>query len=126
VLLAPGGVHAVVRREGARAVVRLSGDPPEHGCRPSFDPLLRSLALSHGPGVLAVVLTGMGRDGTAGCERVRTAGGAVLAQDRATSVVWGMPGLVAESGLADAVLPLDRIAPEIARRAAAGDARRAA
>jgi two-component system chemotaxis response regulator CheB len=76
--------------------------------------------------VLAVVLTGMGRDGVAGCERVRAAGGAVLAQDRATSVVWGMPGLVAESGLADAVLPLDRMAPEIARRAAAGDARRVA
>lgn len=126
VLLAPGGVHALVRREGARAVVRLTGEPPEHGCRPALDPLLRSLAGTHGAGVLAVVLTGMGRDGLAGCERVRDAGGAVLAQDRATSVVWGMPGLVAEAGLADGVLPLDRIAPEIARRTAAGETRRAA
>jgi two-component system chemotaxis response regulator CheB len=115
----------VVRRDGARAVVRLTDDEPEHGCRPSCDPLLRSLADSHGPAVLSVVLTGMGRDGLEGCTRVRAAGGGVIVQDRDSSVVWGMPGLIAEAGLAEAILPLDRLAEEIQRRTGPG-VRRAA
>jgi len=126
VLLAPGGRHTVVRRDGARAVVRLTDDPPEHGCRPSLDPLLRSIADTHGAAVLAVVLTGMGRDGLDGCEHVRSVGGGVIVQDRDSSVVWGMPGLIAEAGLAEAVLPLDRLAEEIVRRSEPGRARRAA
>lgn len=126
VLLAPGGRHTVVRRDGARAVVRLTDDPPEHGCRPSLDPLLRSLAESHGAAVLAVVLTGMGSDGLDGCGQVRAAGGGVLVQDRVSSVVWGMPGLVAEAGLAEAELPLDRLAEEIQRRCGTARGRKAA
>ena len=126
VLLAPGGRHTVVRRDGARAVVHLTDGEPEHGCRPSLDPLLRSLAGTHGPAVLAVVLTGMGSDGLDGCEHVRAAGGGVLVQDRDSSVVWGMPGLVAEAGLAEAELPLDRLAEVIQRRCGAMRAPRAA
>jgi two-component system chemotaxis response regulator CheB len=125
VLLAPGGHHTVVRRDGSRAVVRLTDDAPEHGCRPSFDPLLRSLADSYGAAVLSVVLTGMGSDGLEGCARVRAEGGGVIVQDRESSVVWGMPGLVAEAGLADAILPLEGLAEEIHRRTVPG-ARRAA
>ncbi len=78
--------------------------------------LLRSAAEVYGPGVLAVVLTGMGQDGLRGCEQVRAAGGQVLVQDAASSVVWGMPGAVARAGCADAVLPLDELGPEIVRR----------
>ena len=126
VLLAPGGRHTVVRRDGARAVVHLTDDEPEHGCRPSFDPLLRSLADTHGAAVLAVVLTGMGSDGLDGCEHVRAAGGGVLVQDRDSSVVWGMPGLVAEAGLAEAELPLERLAEVIQRRCGAVRGRKAA
>jgi len=74
----------------------------------------------YGPGVLAVVLTGMGQDGRRGCESVRAAGGQVLAQDEASSVVWGMPRAVALAGLTDRVLPLDQLGPEIVRSAAAG------
>jgi len=126
VLVAPGGRQCVVDRESGAARVRLTGDPPEHGCRPALDPLLRSVAVSHGAGALAVVLTGMGSDGHDGCRSVHAAGGAVIVQDRATSVVWGMPGLVAEHGLADAVLPPDELAVEITRRTAPGAERRAA
>jgi two-component system chemotaxis response regulator CheB len=126
VLVAPGGRQCVVRRENGTARVRLTDDAPEHGCRPALDPLLRSVAASHGASALAVVLTGMGSDGRDGCASVRAAGGAVLVQDRATSVVWGMPGLVAEAGLADAELPPAALAVEIARRTAVSAARRAA
>ena len=85
-----------------------------------MDVLFASLAECFGPGVLAVVLTGMGQDGLRGCEQVRAAGGQVLVQDEASSVVWSMPGSVAEAGLADAVLPLEQIGPEIVRRAQKG------
>jgi two-component system chemotaxis response regulator CheB len=82
--------------------------------------LFRSAARTFGAGVLAVVLTGMGQDGLRGCEAVKAAGGQVVAQDEATSVVWGMPGFVARAGLANRVLPLSQIAPEIVRRVSAG------
>jgi len=84
------------------------------------DVLFRSAAVAYGPGVLAVVLTGMGQDGRRGCESVRAAGGQVLAQDEASSVVWGMPRAVALAGLTDRVLPLDQLGPEIVSSAAAG------
>jgi two-component system chemotaxis response regulator CheB len=115
--LAPGGYHLVVRRHGADVVTDLTQDPPENSCRPSVDVLFRSAAALFGPGTLAVVLTGMGEDGTRGAQAIRDAGGQVLAQDEATSVVWGMPGQVVRAGLADRVLPLDLIAPELIRRA---------
>jgi two-component system chemotaxis response regulator CheB len=94
----------------------LNQDPPENSCRPAVDVLFRSVARAYGPNCLAVVLTGMGQDGLRGCEAIREAGGQILAQDEATSVVWGMPGYVARAGLADRVLPLSMIAPEIVRR----------
>jgi two-component system chemotaxis response regulator CheB len=100
-----------VRSDGN--VIRLRSGPPEHSCRPAVDPMLREASEIYGPRLLAVVLTGMGYDGKLGCEKVSAAGGVVLAQDEETSVVWGMPGAVAMSGAAHAVLPIDRIAGEI-------------
>ena len=125
-LIAPGGRHLEVEAGGAgQARSRLSDAPMENSCRPSADVLFRTAARAFGGGVLAVVLTGMGADGRLGAEHVREAGGAVLAQDRATSVVWGMPGAVVEAGLADDVLPLPDIAAHIGERVGAGRARRA-
>lgn len=120
VWIAPGNWHMTVAREGSAAVLRLTGEPPENSCRPAADPLFRSVADAYGAGALAVVLTGMGQDGLRGAERVKQRGGAVLVQDEASSVVWGMPGAVAKAGLADRVLPVRDIAAEIARRVASG------
>jgi two-component system chemotaxis response regulator CheB len=115
--LAPGDFHMEVARDAQDAVrLRLHQGPPENSCRPSVDVLFRSVAETYGAATLAVVLTGMGQDGLRGCERIREIGGQVLTQDEASSVVWGMPGLVARAGLADQVLPLDELAPEIIRR----------
>ena len=94
----------------------LSQGPPENFCRPAVDPLFRSAVAAYDGAVLAVVLTGMGADGRAGASAVRDAGGTVVVQDQATSVVWGMPGAVASAGLADEILPLDRIAETIESR----------
>jgi two-component system chemotaxis response regulator CheB len=118
--IAPGDHHMIVARDGAETRVLLHQDPPENSCRPAADVLFRSVARAFGPAALAVVLTGMGQDGLRGCEAVREAGGQVIAQDEATSVVWGMPGFVARAGLADRVLPLAMIAPEVVRRVRAG------
>lgn len=100
---------------GASVSLRLTQGPLENHCRPAVDVLFRTVAKVYGAGVLAVVLTGMGSDGLNGCRIIRQQGGAVLAQDAATSAVWGMPGAVAGAGLAHRVLPLDAIAPEILR-----------
>lgn len=116
VLVPPGDRHLEVRRRCGRAVLAVHDGPREHSCRPAVDPLLRSAAATFGDGVLAVVLTGMGSDGLAGARAVRDAGGTVLVQDEATSVVWGMPGRIAREGAADAVLPLDALAADVARR----------
>jgi two-component system, chemotaxis family, protein-glutamate methylesterase/glutaminase len=97
------------------ATLHLNQGPLENHCRPAVDALFRSTAAVYGSGVLAVVLTGMGSDGLAGCRIIRSQGGSVLAQDQATSAVWGMPGAVANAGLAHRVLPLNAIAPEILR-----------
>jgi two-component system chemotaxis response regulator CheB len=102
-------------RPGAPVKIHLTQDPPENHCRPAVDTLFRSTARVYGSGVLAVVLTGMGYDGLAGSRIIREQGGSVLAQDQATSTVWGMPGAVAQAGLAYKVLPLAAIAPEILR-----------
>lgn len=119
-LIAPGGHHLLVARHETRPVARLGEGPPENSCRPAADVLFRSAAEVYGAGVLAVVLTGMGRDGAAGCGVVRARGGVVLAQDRESSTVWGMPGAVVASGLADQVLPLGEVAAEIAVRVSRG------
>lgn len=123
VYVAPGGRHLVVERSGPVVLTRLDDGPPESSCRPAVDPLFRSVAQVYGPHGLAVVLTGMGQDGLRGAEAVAAAGGRVLAQDERSSVVWGMPGFVARSGLADAVLPLDQVAAELSRRSAVGRVR---
>ena len=114
VMIAPGGQHLTVRRQGATVVAHLTEDPPENFCRPAVDVLFRSVSSVYADRVLAVVLTGMGRDGAAGAKVIRAVGGEVIAQDEATSVVWGMPGAVAMSGQADRVLALDRIGPDLA------------
>jgi two-component system chemotaxis response regulator CheB len=95
--------------------LHLHQGPLENYCRPAVDALFRSAAAVYGPGVLALVLTGMGSDGLIGCRAIRDHGGSVLAQDQATSTVWGMPGAVATTGLAHNVLPLHAIVPEILR-----------
>jgi two-component system chemotaxis response regulator CheB len=117
--LAPGNHHMVVERGDGGHRIRITQDAPENSCRPAVDPLFRTAADVYGSGVLALVLTGMGSDGALGAGAVRAAGGVVLAQDESTSVVWGMPGSVVGAGLADAILPLPRIADEIVRRTAA-------
>jgi two-component system chemotaxis response regulator CheB len=116
VYVAPGDYHMLVRREGPAVRIQTHQGPPENSCRPAVDVLFRSVAEVYGPGVLGVVLTGMGQDGFRGCESIREVGGQVIVQDETTSVVWGMPGFVARAGLADEILPLDRLAPEILRR----------
>jgi two-component system chemotaxis response regulator CheB len=99
--------------------LRLNQNPPENFCRPSVDVLFRSAAQTCGGRVLGVILTGMGSDGLSGSRAIRVAGGAILAQDAATSVVWGMPGAVANAGLANRIFPLDAISGEILRLASA-------
>jgi two-component system chemotaxis response regulator CheB len=116
VVLAPPGFH--LRVQCGR--LRLTGEPPRHSCRPSVDVLFESLAEEHGPRVAACLLTGMGRDGAAGLLAVRRAGGLTVAQDEATSVVYGMPREAALLGAAQAVLPLDAIAALIADLTANG------
>ncbi len=114
--VAPGDHHLVVVRDGLRVITKVQQEPHENACRPAVDPLFRSMASVYKANGLAVVLTGMGQDGLRGCEAIRAAGGQILAQDEATSVVWGMPGFVARAGLADKVLPLPLMAGEIIRR----------
>jgi len=103
----------LVTPRGGQPTIQLVKDPPENFCRPSVDPMLRSIVKHYGRRVLAVILTGMGHDGLRGCEGVVQTGGMVLGQDEATSVVWGMPGAVATAGLCSAVLPLKEIGPYI-------------
>lgn len=117
--VAPGGWHMTVGKDGAVPVVRLNQEPPENYCRPAVDPMLRSAASVYGAGVLAVILTGMGHDGAKGCEAVAQAGGRFIAQDEATSVVWGMPGAAAATGLAENILPLSEIGPWLRRETGA-------
>jgi two-component system, chemotaxis family, protein-glutamate methylesterase/glutaminase len=118
--IAPGDFHMTVQREGAAVRVQLNQNTPENSCRPAADVLFRSMAKVYGPGVLAVVMTGMGQDGLRGCEAIREAGGQVIVQDEASSVVWGMPGYVAKAGLADRIVPLSGLAAEIVRRVRVG------
>jgi two-component system, chemotaxis family, protein-glutamate methylesterase/glutaminase len=120
IIVAPGDHHLSVRRYGADVRVRLTQDPPENYCRPSVDVLFRSAAAVYGGGVLGCVLTGMGRDGTKGAERIRAAGGRVVVQDAASSVVWGMPGAVVAAGHANDIVPLDRLADTLRVGAAGG------
>jgi two-component system chemotaxis response regulator CheB len=110
-LIAPGDFHMTIVRKGAIPSVALDQNPPENFCRPAVDPLFRSAAAAYGGRTLGLVLTGMGSDGKHGGQAIVDAGGVVLAQDEASSVVWGMPGAVANAGLAAAVKPLKELAP---------------
>jgi len=118
--IAPGNYHMVVERSGVGYVLALNQGLTENSCRPAVDVLFRSVGDCFGASVLAVVMTGMGQDGLRGCELIRERGGQVLVQDEKTSVVWGMPGYVADAGLADQVLPLDQLAGAIVQRARQG------
>jgi len=118
IYVAPGGHHMLVARKGPHKIIRITDDPPENFCRPSVDPMLRSMAEVYGPNVLVLILTGMGSDGQAGCKKIVERGGTVIAQDEETSVVWGMPGAVAVTGLCSAVLPINEIPGRVSRLAA--------
>ena len=113
--IAPGDFHMIVSSEGGVACLRTHQGPKENYCRPSVDVLFRSVAQVYGGRTLAVVLTGMGQDGLKGCELLGGLGARIVVQDEASSVVWGMPGFVARTGLADKIVPLDQIGPEIVR-----------
>lgn len=114
--VAPGGHHMEVERNLNVLRLKIHEEAPENSCRPAVDVLFRSAARSVGARCLGVILTGMGADGVRGCEDLRDVGAQVLAQDEATSVVWGMPGAVARAGLAQRVLPLEELPVEINRR----------
>lgn len=116
VWLAPGDYHMLVTSRGGRVTLHLDQGPPVNFCRPAVDPLLQSVADCYGGDVLAVILTGMGRDGLQGCRQLHGLGASVYAQDEASSVVWGMPGAVTQAGLAQRVLPLPEVGPAIVAR----------
>jgi two-component system, chemotaxis family, protein-glutamate methylesterase/glutaminase len=114
IYLAPGDYHFEIARSGTSHIARLSQTPPQNFCRPSVDPLFHSVAQFFGAESCAVMLTGMGSDGCGGAKAIAAAGAPVIAQDEATSVVWGMPGAVAHAGICSAILPLPRIAGHLA------------
>jgi two-component system chemotaxis response regulator CheB len=115
VYVAPGGKHMQVSRRNGAATIAINDDAPVNFCKPAVDPLFTSAAQVWGNKVLGLVLTGMGSDGLRGGQTIVEAGGAILAQDEATSVIWGMPGQVAHAGLCSAVLPLNDIGPKLTR-----------
>ena len=118
VLIAPGDFHLEIQRQGVAIRTMLQQGPPENSCRPAVDVMFRSAAKIYGPALQAVVLTGMGQDGKRGAESIVQAGGSVIAQDEASSVVWGMPRAVTEAGLANKVVSLQHISDELLRRVA--------
>lgn len=120
VYIAPGDYHMTVARSGVNTAIALNQEQPENSCRPAVDVTMRSVSQMYKKNMLAVILTGMGQDGMLGCKMVQENGGAVLAQDQSTSVVWGMPGAVVGAGLADMVLPLQMVSTEIVKRAVYG------
>lgn len=113
IYIAPGDHHLQVAHSERGVVVALNKEPPENSCRPSADVMFRSLAALYGPGLLGIVMTGMGQDGRRGCEVIKDRGGTVVAQDEASSLVWGMPRAVVMAGLHDHIAPLSEIAPLI-------------
>jgi two-component system chemotaxis response regulator CheB len=120
VYLAPGDFHMVLEQHKDDVVAVLNQNPQENFCRPSADVLFRSVAKIFGRNALALVLTGMGHDGTDGCQHIQDRGGQVIVQDEATSVVWGMPGFVVKGNLADSILPLGEIAEDIIKKSLTG------
>ncbi|MCI5064983.1 chemotaxis response regulator protein-glutamate methylesterase [bacterium] len=111
--IAPGDYHMILKSEGIQTSIVLNQAPPENSCRPAVDPLFRSVAEIYKANALGVVLTGMGSDGLIGCQHLKEKGASIFVQDKSSSVVWGMPGYVAEAELADKILPLHLVATEI-------------
>ncbi|MDH5722310.1 MAG: chemotaxis response regulator protein-glutamate methylesterase [Alphaproteobacteria bacterium] len=109
--VAPGGMHMVFRKDGMNVKIKLDDGPPENFCKPAVDVMLRSLISIYGKKVLCAILTGMGSDGLKGAQELAGLGGRIIAQDEKTSIVWGMPGAVAQNQLCSAVLPLEGIGP---------------
>jgi two-component system chemotaxis response regulator CheB len=126
VYIAPGGKHLLVERDGARYQCRLNDGPPVNRHCPSVDVLFRSVAQKVGPNAVGVILTGMGDDGARGLKEMRDAGAPTIAQDEATSVVWGMPGAAVKLGAVGEVLPLNKVAEAVMRLAEAAGAQPAA
>ena len=114
--IAPGDFHMKVTRRGANWRLNMDQGPRVNSCRPAVDVLFRSVVLAYGANVLGVVMTGMGTDGVLGAQEIRDAGGDVIVQDRASAVVWGMPGAIHTLGISDGAYPLNRLAAEITRR----------
>ena len=121
VWIAPGDYHMEVAGRPEDARLRIHQGPRENSCRPAADNLFRSAASVYGGNVLAVVLTGMGRDAADGCQPLVAQGARVIVQDEATSVVWGMPRAVAEAGLAHEVLPIGKIASAVVKEVRAAN-----
>lgn len=115
VYIAPGNYHMVLDRIGTDIIVNLNSDQQENSCRPSVDPLFRSIPAIYGSQCLGVIMTGMGADGLNGCEALSAAGCPIIVQDKCTSIVWGMPKLVAMAGLAQQQVPLDEMANVVNR-----------
>jgi len=115
IYVAPGGKHMIVEKDAGAVKIRLTDGPPVNFCKPAVDPLFDSVAKVYGSASLAVILTGMGHDGADGVKTIAAGGGSVITQDEATSVVWGMPGAAAQTGVCSDILPLKEIGPKIAR-----------
>tara|TARA_R110000868_G_scaffold390039_2_gene659506 strand:+ start:3346 stop:4572 length:1227 start_codon:yes stop_codon:yes gene_type:complete len=115
IYVAPGGIHMLFEAIGTQTIVRLNDGPPENSCKPAVDPMLRCLSEIYKKKLLTVILTGMGYDGLKGAQVATAAGATLIAQDQASSVVWGMPGAVAQAGICNAVLPLAQIGQAIGR-----------
>ncbi|MGJ8529114.1 chemotaxis-specific protein-glutamate methyltransferase CheB [Maritalea sp.] len=111
--IAPGGFHMRVEKRDGQVRVGLGTDPAINFCKPSVDPMFQSIVSQYGANCVGVILTGMGSDGTAGAEAIYRAGGLVIAQDQATSTVWGMPGAAVSAGVVDRMLALPKIGPAI-------------
>lgn len=122
VIIAPGDWHMRLKKTAIGSTAELDQGPPENYCRPAVDPMFRSLAEVYGGNVLAVIMTGMGHDGYRGAEPILAAGGQLIVQDEATSVVWGMPGAAVNAGLPLHQFPLDKLAEAISARVHAGRA----
>lgn len=115
IYVAPGGKHMVLEKDAGAVKIRLNDNPPVNFCKPAVDPLFDSVARIYGSAALALILTGMGHDGADGVRTIAAGGGSIITQDEASSVVWGMPGAAAHTGLCSDVLPLSEIGPKVAR-----------
>jgi len=115
IYVAPGGKHMIVAKDGNETVIKLTDLPPVNFCKPAVDPLFESVVPLFGQAILGAVLTGMGHDGAHGSTLIANAGGSIIAQDEESSVVWGMPGAVAQAGAAAEILPLDQIGAKMIR-----------